>query len=84
MAVPWRKSEDDHKMDGERLKSDVVIMDRVHRKGGHGGTRPGPEASVHIACELGGVGLHGQMSGMYVVASENDDTNAHGKLSLAA
>ena len=32
MAVPWRKSEDDHKMDGERLKSDVVIMDRVHRE----------------------------------------------------
>ena len=31
-AVPWRKSEDDHKMDGERLKSDVVIMDMVHRE----------------------------------------------------
>ena len=28
MAVPWRKSEDDPRMDGKRLKSEVVVMDK--------------------------------------------------------
>ena len=28
VAVPWRKKEDDAKMDGERLKGDVVMMDK--------------------------------------------------------
>ena len=28
MAVPWRKNEDDAKMDGERLEGEVVIMDK--------------------------------------------------------
>ena len=28
VAVPWRKNEDDAKMDGERLKGDVVEMDQ--------------------------------------------------------
>ena len=32
VAVPWRKSEDDPKMDGERLKSEVVVMDNVYRE----------------------------------------------------
>ena len=28
MAVPWRKNEDDDKMDAERLKGEVVKMDQ--------------------------------------------------------
>ena len=32
MAVPWRKNEDDPKMDGERLKSEVVAMDKEYRE----------------------------------------------------
>ena len=27
VAVPWRKNEDDAKMDGKRLKGEVVMMD---------------------------------------------------------
>ena len=50
VAVPWRKSEDDPKMDGERLNSEVVTMDKEYKeKVRDGGTRSGPEASVHIA-----------------------------------
>ena len=32
VAVPWRKSKDDPKMDGERLKSEVVTMDKEYRE----------------------------------------------------
>ena len=32
VAVPWRKNEDDPKMDGERLKSEVVVMDKEYRE----------------------------------------------------
>ena len=32
VAVPWRKIEDDPKMDGERLKSEVVTMDKKYRE----------------------------------------------------
>ena len=32
VAVPWRKNEDDPKMDGERLKSEVVAMDKEYRE----------------------------------------------------
>ena len=28
VAVPWRKNEDDAKMDGERLQGEVVMMDK--------------------------------------------------------
>ena len=31
-AVSWRKSEDDPKMDGERLQSEVVTMDKEHKE----------------------------------------------------
>ena len=30
VAVPWRKNEDDPKVDGERLKSEVVTMDKEY------------------------------------------------------
>ena len=32
VAVPWRKSEDDPTRDGERLKSEVVVMDNMYRE----------------------------------------------------
>ena len=32
VAVPLRKNEDDPKMDGERLKSEVVVMDKEYRE----------------------------------------------------
>ena len=32
VAVPWRKNEDDTKMDGERLKSEVIVMDKEYRE----------------------------------------------------
>ena len=32
MAVPWRKNEDDPKMDGERLKSEVIVMDKEYKE----------------------------------------------------
>ena len=32
VAVSWRKNEDDPKMDGERLKSEVVTMDDEYRE----------------------------------------------------
>ena len=31
VAVPWRKNEDDEKMDGERLEGEVVLMDKDFR-----------------------------------------------------
>ena len=32
VAVPWRRNEDDPKMDGERLKSELVVMDKEYRE----------------------------------------------------
>ena len=32
VAVPWRKNEDDPKMDGERLKSEVIVMDKAYKE----------------------------------------------------
>ena len=32
VAVPWRKNEDDPKMDGERLKSEVIVMDKEFKE----------------------------------------------------
>ena len=32
VAAPWRKNEDDPKMDGEHLKSKVVAMDKEYRE----------------------------------------------------
>ena len=32
VAVPWRKNEDDPKMDGERLKSEVIVMDEEYKE----------------------------------------------------
>ena len=32
VAVPWRKKEDDPKMDGERLKSEVIVMDKDYKE----------------------------------------------------
>ena len=32
VAVPWRQNEDDPKMDGERLKSEAVVMDNENRE----------------------------------------------------
>ena len=32
VAVPWRENEDDPKMDGERLKSEVIVMDKEHKE----------------------------------------------------
>ena len=32
VAVPWRKNEDDPKMDGERLKSEVIVMDKEYKE----------------------------------------------------
>ena len=32
MAVPWRKNEDDPKMDGERFKSEVIVMGKEYKK----------------------------------------------------
>ena len=50
VAVPWRKSEGDPKMDGERLNSEVVTMEKEYKeKVGDGRTRSGSEASVHVA-----------------------------------
>ena len=31
-AVPWRKNEDDPKMDGERLKSEVIVMEKEYKE----------------------------------------------------
>ena len=31
VAVPWRKSDDDPKMDGERLKSEVTVSESTYR-----------------------------------------------------
>ena len=50
VAVPWRKSEGDPKMDGERLNGEVVTMEKEYKeKVGDGRTRSGSEASVHVA-----------------------------------
>ena len=32
VAVPWRKNEDDPKMDGERLKSEVMVMEKEYKE----------------------------------------------------
>ena len=32
VAVPWRKNEDDPKMDGERLKTEVIVMDKEYKE----------------------------------------------------
>ena len=32
VAVPWRKNEDDAKMDGEGLKGELVMMDKDHKE----------------------------------------------------
>ena len=50
VAVPWRKNEDDSKMDGERLKSEVIVMDKEYKEK-VGGRRacPDSEASVHFS-----------------------------------
>ena len=32
MAVPWRKNEDDPKMDGERLKSEVIVIFKEYKE----------------------------------------------------
>ena len=32
VADPWRKNEDDPKMDGERLKSEVIVMDKEYKE----------------------------------------------------
>ena len=32
VAVPWRKNEDDPKMNGERLKSEVIVMDKEYKE----------------------------------------------------
>ena len=48
VAAPWRKNEDDPKMDGERLKSEVVAMDKEYREKLEGRACSSPEASVHF------------------------------------
>ena len=45
-AVPWRKSDDDAKMEGERLKKEVVVMDGVQGEDGDGGARSSAEEVV--------------------------------------
>ena len=32
VVVPWRKNEDDPKMDGERPKSEVIVMDKEYKE----------------------------------------------------
>ena len=46
-AVPWRKSDDDAKMEGERRKKVVVVMDGVQGEDGDGGAR---SSAVEVVC----------------------------------
>ena len=84
VAVPWRKNENDPKMDGERLKSEVVTMDTECREKLEAEEHvPVPER-VYISREnFGGIRIHSEVSGVYVVASGNCWTSAYGKLSKA-
>ena len=80
VAVPWRKA----KMDGERLKSDVAIKDKVHRERVEMEEHVRAPRRVCISREnLEEFGFTVRCHGMCVVASGNDKTNAHGKLSLS-
>ena len=58
VAVSWRKNEDDPKMDGHRLKSEVIVMDKEYT--GH--TAHTIHGHVGAACALAlrGSGTLGQ------------------------
>ena len=80
-GVPWRKNEDDAKLDGERLKGEVVMMgQRLQRKAGDGRSFSNAEDSVHNRWRFGGVRIHSEVSRVHVVAQGDGETSAHRKL----
>ena len=53
VAVPWRQNEDDPEMNGECLKSEVVVMDKVYkeklpRRQGHSQGTRGDETNERV------------------------------------
>ena len=65
VAVPWRKNEYDAKMDGERLKGEVVMMDKDYNEKLEI-TCSGAKECVHNTLRVGGVRIHSQMSHVHV------------------
>ena len=62
VGVPCRKKEDDVKMNEERLKGEVVVMDKDYKEKLKMKEHvPRPEESAHYTRRLGGVRVHGEM-----------------------
>ena len=80
VAVPWRKNEDDPKVDGECLKSEVIVMDKEYKEKLETEEHVPVPKRVYISR---GVRLHNETSGMNVNASGNGETRAHEKLPQA-
>ena len=75
VAVPSRKNEDDPKMDGERLKSEVIVMDKEYKEKLEAEEQVPVPKRVYIS--------RSEVSGVHVVASGNCETSTYRKLSKA-
>ena len=59
-------------------------MDKKYKeKMGGRGARPGSEASEQFTSKFGGIWVHSEMSGVYVIAPRDCETSAYGKWSKA-
>ena len=84
MAAPWRKNEDDAMMDGERLKGEVMMMDKDYKEAGDGRTCVGTEESVHTV-KTRKCSVRSALSRVHVVGQGGKDgeTRAQRKLPKA-
>ena len=87
VAVPWRKNENDPKMDGERRKSEVTVMDKTYKEKLEAEERvlvPKRPKRVYMSFEnLEEFGFTARCPGCMALLSGDCETSAYGKLSKA-
>ena len=77
VAVPWRKDEDDAKMDGECLKGEVVMVDKDYKE------KLETEEHVPPKRVCAGVCVRSDMSPLHAVAQGVGETSEHADLPKA-
>ena len=83
-AVPWRQNQDDPKMDGERLKSEVIVMDKEYKEKLKTEEHVPVPKRVYISREnLEEFGFTERCPGCMSFASGNCETSTYRKLSKA-
>ena len=81
VAVPWRKNEDEEKVDEERLKGGKVLMDKDHKERMEMEEHVPVAKGVHVSRESGDVRVYINMSWMLVNTESNSEATSHRELS---